>query len=197
LLNDALGSGFVTTEELDELAMSRNGMVLLAKNAHGELIGVATAMVMDEEAKAELAQKLADAGVRRANLLGSKVGQLKSSAVVEAARGKGIGLNLVHERLKRLKDLGCSSAIVLAWDSGSEHSSLGVLEAAGFKRVAELPEYWREPEGQETFDCIKCGRPCICTAVVLRRSLYDFAIQDEQSDGGRWLSGHRRGRELL
>jgi hypothetical protein len=35
-------------------------------------------------------------------------------------------------------------------DSGSNDSSLGVLDAAGFEQVATLPEFWREPQGQET-----------------------------------------------
>jgi ribosomal protein S18 acetylase RimI-like enzyme len=187
LLNDALGSGYVTPEELDELAKSPDGMVLLAKDSRDQLVGVGTAMVMAEETKAPLARKLADAGIRRANIIGSKVGLLKTAAVVPAARGRGIGLNLVYERLKRLKSLGCSTVLALAWVSGNEHTSLGVLRAAGFKRLGELPEYWREPDGQETFDCIKCGRPCVCTAVVLRRSLYDLNVHAEYDRSGRPL----------
>jgi len=185
LLNDALGSGFVTVDDLSQLAAADEGMVLLAKSPHGQVLGVGTAIVMSESDKEELTAKLEAAGVRRANLVGVKVGQVKTAAVVPAARGKGLGLNLVYERLSRLKALGCSTAIVLAWDSGSRQSSIGVLEAAGFSRVVDLPEFWREPEGQETFDCIRCGKPCVCTAVVMRRSLYDFEPRVSE-DNSRW-----------
>jgi ribosomal protein S18 acetylase RimI-like enzyme len=188
LLNDALGSGYVSPSELEELATSEDGMVLLARGARGQIVGIATAEVMSAPAKAELESKLASAGARRVHLAENKVGMLKSAAVIPTARGKGIGLSLVNDRLNRLKALECSSAVVLAWDSGGKHSSVGVLEAAGFKRVAELPEYWREPAGQETFDCVKCGRPCVCAAIVMRRSLYDLVPRNENGDRPTMLS---------
>jgi N-acetylglutamate synthase-like GNAT family acetyltransferase len=174
LLNDALGSGFVRVEDIQELCSSAEGIVLVAMDDSGKLEGVGTAVVMEESAKENLEQKLIVAGARRPNIVGTKVGLLQSAAVVPKSRGKGIGLRLVKERLSHLKEAGCLTAVVLAWDSGSVNSSIGVLEAAGFQRVAGIPEYWREPEGQETFDCITCGRPCVCTAIVMRRSLYDF-----------------------
>jgi ribosomal protein S18 acetylase RimI-like enzyme len=80
------------------------------------------------------------------------MGLLKSSAVVAHSRGQGIDQRKVNERITRLKKMGCAAAMVLAWDLGGPHSSLGVLEASGFQRVAELLRYWREPEGEETFD---------------------------------------------
>lgn len=175
LLNDALGSGFVKVEDMKELCSSSDGIVLLTTGETGGLEGVGTAEVMDESAKEALEQRLVAAGVRRPNLVGTEVGLLRSAAVIPARRGQGIGLRLVNERLSRLKKAGCVTAMVLAWDSGDAHSSLGVLQAAGFQRVVDIPAFWREPEGQETFDCIRCGRPCTCTAVVMRRTLYDFA----------------------
>ncbi|WP_324785181.1 GNAT family N-acetyltransferase [Streptomyces sp. H51] len=153
-------------------------MVLFATDDQGRLVDTSTAYVMTEVEKAELEQKLVDTGVVRPNVVGTRMGLLKSSAVVPRHRGQGIGLRMVIERLARLQRLGCAAAVVLAWDSGGRHSSLGVLEAAGFQRVAELPEYWREPEGAETFDCVKCEGPCECTAIVIRRSLYDFTPEE-------------------
>ncbi|MDT0379450.1 GNAT family N-acetyltransferase [Streptomyces sp. DSM 42041] len=174
LLNDSLGSGYVSMAEAEELTLTPEGVVLVAENEHGQLRGVGTAHVMEDPAKEDLERRLHSAGIRRPNLMGTKVGLLKSAAVVPRGRGQGIGLQLINRRLSRLKELGCSTAVVLAWDSGGVHSSTGVLESAGFQRVADLPEYWREPVGEETFDCLSCGRPCVCTAVLLRRSLYDF-----------------------
>jgi GNAT superfamily N-acetyltransferase len=185
LFNDALGSGFITVDSLEMLCSSPNGLVLVASGTHDELIGAATAYVLDEADKTDLEAKLLAADVRRPNIVGNKVGMLKSSAVVPAAAGRGVGLRLVNERLRYLHNLGCSMVVVLAWDSGTRHSSLGVLEAAGFSQVANLPEYWREPEGQETFDCIRCGRPCVCTAIVMRRSLYDLMAAAEPRKKGR------------
>lgn len=185
LLNDALGSGFIKVDDMKELCSSANGVVLLATGDNGGLEGVGTASVMDESTKEALEQKLVAAGVRRPNIGGTNVGLLQSAAVIPARRGQGIGLRLVNERLSRLKKAGCVTALVLAWDSGSANSSIGVLEAAGFQRVVDIPEYWREPEGLETFDCIRCGRPCICTAVVMRRSLYDFTEAGVPSPRGR------------
>lgn len=187
LLNDALGSGYVSTEDLQGLGESADGVVLLATDDEGRLAGAATASVMSETEKADLERKLVEAGVVRPNVSSPRMGLLKTAAVVPHSRGQGIGLRLVNERLARLKQLNCAAVMVLAWDSGSRHSSLGVLEAAGFERVAELPKYWREPEGQETFDCAKCEGPCECTAVVMRRSLYDFVPESA-------LTGTSRGR---
>jgi ribosomal protein S18 acetylase RimI-like enzyme len=179
LLNDALGSGVVTSEDLRALAASDEGAVLVATGSQHNIVGVATAMVLDDKSKAELEEHLSSAGIRRTNLNGSSVGILKSAAVIPEFRGQGVGLKLVNGRLSRLQRMGCSTAIAAAWDSGTHNSSVGVLESAGFERLAELKEYWREPAGQETFDCLKCGRPCLCSAIVMRRRLYDFVNPDE------------------
>lgn len=175
LLNDALGSGFVKLEELQDLSSAPDGWVLAAKGDNGRLQGVATASVMTDSAKQALKDKMLAAGARPSNLMDTKVGILKSIAVAPGSRRKGIGYRLVMEQLSRLNSTGCSSVVALSWESGSADSSLGVLEAAGFNRMATIREYWREPEGQETFDCIRCGQPCECTAIAVRRSLYDFS----------------------
>ncbi|MFD5063831.1 GNAT family N-acetyltransferase [Streptomyces sp. NPDC058394] len=185
LLNDSLGFGYLGEEELQEMALSPEGIVLVALNERRQIVGAATGLVMDGSAKEELEGQLNSAGARRVNLVGQTIGMLKSVAVLPRSRGQGIGLRLVNERLSRLKGMGCSAAVVLAWDSGSKSSSIGVLESAGFKRVASLAEYWRELEGQETFDCAKCGRPCVCSAIVLKRSLYDFEVVNESPSRGR------------
>ncbi|MEU3349181.1 hypothetical protein ABZ723_30165 [Streptomyces sp. NPDC006700] len=182
LLNDALGSGFVSIEHLRELCESDAGVVLFATDDQGRIEGISTAYVMAEAEKSDLEQKLAHAGVVRPNVVGTRMGMLKSSAVVPRRRGQGIGLRMVNQRLARLEEMGCAAAMVLAWDSGDRHSSFGVLEAAGFQRVAELRKFWREPEGEETFDCIKCQGPCECTAIVMRRSLYDFVPDESIAD---------------
>lgn len=174
LLNDALGSGFATRDEVARLAEADDAVVLLARGERNEVLGVATALVMDDAAKSDLHVELSRVGVRRVNFSEFRVGLLKSSAVLPSARGHGIGLGLLAERISWMRSKNCSVALALAWESGSEQSSIGVLEAAGFQRVAELPEYWREDAGQETFDCVRCGIPCTCTAILMSRSLYDF-----------------------
>jgi GNAT superfamily N-acetyltransferase len=191
LLNGALGTGFASRRGLVDLVQADDAVVLLARGGQSEVLGVATALVMDGTSKAGLRSALSRAGIRSVDFTQSTVGLLKSSAVLPTARGRGVGSRLLEERLAWMTSRNCSIALALAWHSGSEQSSIGVLEAAGFARVAELREYWREEEGHETFECVRCGVPCVCTAILMSRTLYDLTPSGDER--GRSRRSARRG----
>lgn len=169
-LNDYLGTGYVALDQLRARLESGLGILVCARHS-GALAGAATAEVLRPDETKRLREQLAAAGCRRVALEGHTAGVLKSSAVVPSMRGRGIGLALVRERLLILVQKGCTVAYTFAWDSGERESSQGVLEAAGFEFVVEIPHYWQEPSGAESFECVKCGTPCTCTAIVMRKSL--------------------------
>lgn len=179
LLNDNLGTGYVAADEVRKRLKTGQGALVCAKHSD-ELIGAATAEVLTAEEVAAMQKELVAAGCRRIGLEHHKVGVLRSSAVVSRMRRRGVGLRLVTERLLLLARESCTVAYTFAWDSGDEQSVRGVLEGAGFECVVSIDDYWQEPLGKETFECIKCGQPCTCTAVVMRRSLisYGHAPQD-------------------
>lgn len=173
LLNDNLGTGYVAADDLRNHLRAEQAVLVCAKRSR-ELVGAATAEVLTAGEAAALRDELTAAGCRRLSLGDHKVGVLRSSAVLASMRGRGVGLRLVQTRLLFLARLSCTVAYTFAWDSGEQHSSRGVLEGAGFEFVVAISNYWWEPPGEETFACIKCGQPCTCTALVMRRSLISY-----------------------
>lgn len=168
LLNTALGDGF-TADVLH--AMRAEDSILVRAESDGRLLGAATAHVLDDAARTRLSGRLATAGFPAPDLTGLRVGELKASAVVPAARGRGLGTALVQARLEFLRSVGCEYVTVASWVSTDPaHSSLGLLERAGFTRAARIRGFWSKGSFTE-FPCPDCGAACLCTAVILVKDL--------------------------
>jgi ribosomal protein S18 acetylase RimI-like enzyme len=168
LLNTALGDGF-TADVLR--TMRSDESILVRAESDGRLLGAATAHVLDDAALSRLAARLVKAGFPAPELAGFRAGELKASAVTPAARGRGIGTALMEARLDFLRDAGCSYVTVASWVSTDPaHSSLGMLERAGFEAIARIRGYWSKGSFTE-YPCPDCGAACICTAVVMVKKL--------------------------
>ncbi|HEX9088883.1 MAG TPA: GNAT family N-acetyltransferase [Arthrobacter sp.] len=164
LLNAALGDGF----SADTLrAVKADGGILVRAVEDGKLLGAATAHVLDEARISRLETRLLAAGVHDVALRGHRVGELKSAAVTRAARGRGIGTAMMQTRLAFLRSAGCRYVAVASWVSADPgHSSLRMLERAGFAPLATIRGYWAQGKFSE-FPCPDCALACICTAVIL------------------------------
>ncbi len=90
LLNESLGSGFIRPSDLAELTAGRGGVLIRARNRPGQLLGSATARLLDQDDVNALRDRMGSAGVV-ASLDGHQVGELKSIVVAPAARGMGLG----------------------------------------------------------------------------------------------------------
>ena len=62
----------------------------------------------------------------------------------------------------------CHDAVSASWVSADpQHSSLGMLERAGFAQVATIPAFWADDQQAAGYLCPLCGAGCICAAVIL------------------------------
>lgn len=172
LLNASLGEGFVVASDLTRLT-GDGGLLVRARGKRGKLQGVATARILTPALSDVLQDKLRPAG-SDASLTGHRIGELKSSAVAPAARCRGIGTQMLRARLAFLQGHGCRFAVVASWFSADAgHSSLGMLERAGFMQLATIPGYWADEQSAAGYACPDCGGRCRCTAIIMVLDLWN------------------------
>lgn len=164
LLNSYLGDGFVRPSELEQLTTGR-GVLVRALDGAGQLVGAATARVLNQRDLYAVQERLRRAGIR-ADLVGNLVGELKSAAVVPEARGLGIGSAMIRARMEFLAAQGCAMILCASWATAGR-SSQGLLEAAGFRQLAAIPGYWSDEQSTAGYLCPSCGTHCVCTAFVM------------------------------
>lgn len=167
LLNASLGEGFVSASDLAGLT-GGNGLLVRARGRRSQLIGAATARVLTPAQTVSLQDKLRAADSHGDVLAGHRIGELTSSSVIPSARGRGVGTQMLQARVAFLKNSGCRCAVVASWVSaGVGYSSLGMLERAGFTRLATVPGYWADEQRTVGYSCPDCGLHCRCTAVIM------------------------------
>ena len=167
LLNESLGSGFVRPVDLAELTAGRGGVLVRARNRPGQLLGAATARLLDREAVNALYDRLSRAGIE-AGWDGHRVGELKSIVVAPTARGMGLGTDMLAASIDFLKACGCRYVVSASWVSADpQQSSLGMLERAGFAQMATIPAFWADDQTAAGYLCPACGDKCVCAAIIL------------------------------
>ncbi|MCP2259799.1 Ribosomal protein S18 acetylase RimI [Streptoalloteichus tenebrarius] len=98
-------------------------------------------------------------------------GLLDLIAVDPAHRGHRVGKRLLDSLLGWLRGQGCRDVYVLHWPSFPGASSKPLLLSAGFTVVRSLPGYWSSDPMDAGSRCLRCGRPCHCTADLLHLPL--------------------------
>lgn len=172
LLNASLGAGFIAPSDLTGL--DGQGLLVRARGKRGQLLGAATARVLDQASISTLQDKLRSAGISDSGFGGYRIGEIKSSAVIPAARRRGIGTQMLTARLAFLKGHGCRYAVCAAWISADvENASIGMLEKAGFTHLAAIRGYWAGEQKSAGYGCPDCGRRCSCTAAIMVSDLQD------------------------
>jgi ribosomal protein S18 acetylase RimI-like enzyme len=166
LLNASLGDGYVDQAELADIADGVRGVLVRARAKRGQIIGAATARILTPAQAEDLQEQLPAAAA--GFLAGHRIGELKSSAVDPAARGHGIGTDMLRTRLAFLKASGCRYAVTASWVSADTgHASLGLLERAGLTVLATVPGFWAAGQAAAGYTCPDCGGRCRCTAVIM------------------------------
>jgi ribosomal protein S18 acetylase RimI-like enzyme len=174
LLNESLGSGFIRPSALAELTTEGGGVLIRARGRDGDLLGATTARVLDQKSHTALQDRLRLATVD-AGLEGRPVGELKSIVVAPAARGMGLGTVMLAASLDFLKAGGCRYVVSASWVSADpQHSSLGLLERAGFAQLATIPCFWADDQKDAGYLCPTCGPECVCAAIILVLPLDDW-----------------------
>ena len=154
LLNQELGDDCHKAEEIGDLMSSDVGTVLVA-HSEGQLVGVATGLILRrEDPEGWMLDELDPEDSEH-------VGLLQSVAVVPESRGLGIGTALAVQRMEALEDLGATVVIAFSWESGQAGRSRPVLERLGFKVFRGFENAW---DGQP---CPVCGNSCACGASLM------------------------------
>lgn len=82
-------------------------------------------------------------------------------------QGHGLGGRLSRLALDALTQQGAQAVITHSWKESPHNSSVRYLSRLGFEAVAEHPRYWYEVD----YTCVRCGSPCVCTAVEMALAL--------------------------
>lgn len=183
LLNESLGSNFIRPSALAELTLEGGGVLIRARSRDGNLLGAATARVLDQKSHTRLQDRLrlaaADAG-----LGGRRVGEIKSIVVAPGARGMGLGTIMLAACLDFLKAGGCRYVVSASWVSADpRHSSLGMFERAGFAQLATIPSYWADDQKVAGYLCPTCGPECVCAAIIVVLPLEDGPARAHPGQG--------------
>ncbi|MCX7713874.1 MAG: GNAT family N-acetyltransferase [Chthoniobacterales bacterium] len=161
IIESALGKNYLTKEELLEDWLRSTDSQLLGVFSETRIIGIRGHYLLKEGQKRQnFEQRLS----KLAHItLPQNLGFLAFSAVHPDFRGKGIGKHLLRMGMQWLFQQGCSCLAAVAWISNETPNSEILFQAAGFRMIAELPEWWREESMQRESQCPKCGMPpCKC-----------------------------------
>jgi ribosomal protein S18 acetylase RimI-like enzyme len=100
------------------------------------------------------------------------VGLLNAVVVDPEYRHKGIASILIESSISTFKTKRVKLIASELWKSPSGVVNAGKLfEKNQFKKVLEIKEYWKQESLREGFDCIACGFPCTCSAIIYVREL--------------------------
>ncbi len=87
----------------------------------------------------------------------------------------GLGTIMLAASLDFLKAGGCRYVVSASWVSADpQHSSLRLLERAGFAQQATIPRFWADDQKAAGYLCPTCGPECVCTAIILVLPLDDW-----------------------
>lgn len=161
-----LGENYIPSEDLLSYASHPEKYISLGSySSDGELLGVILANRLDEKEREKYNLTFQQNSVD-IMLPAYTTGLIKSVAVKQEYRQKGIGAELIKEAIERLKDMSCELILAVAWASGKPGSSPKILEKLSFKNILGVEEYWKEDSLKEGYSCPNCGKPpCRCKAL--------------------------------
>lgn len=164
--DEQLGKDYVQYDELVESTKNHASSIARFVSTGGKVVGFCTGTVVNTEDLPGLLRLSAD---RMPKVLGYRgaVGLIKSVAVSDAMRGRGVGSALVNAMLGDFETLGTPAVCAIAWRSDKGLNIGGILTRADFRPILELPEYWREDSLENDYKCPVCGEPpCQCSGVL-------------------------------
>ena len=104
------------------------------------------------------------------------IGVIDAVCVSSPYRGSGYGSMLTFNVLRRMSLHGVNRIEIVLKSAGMDDDGLPAepilgserfLYDLGFKKIAYIPEYWREDSISSSYDCLICHRrPDACTGVL-------------------------------
>lgn len=166
VFDECLGAGFVTGPELLDYMESP------VKAAVGVQGGKAIATGALYSSARELISSQPDDQAAALDALldlpPGPAGILKSVAVHQDSRRKGMAGELVRAIASQLTGMGAGSIVSLGWTDADGCHIQTALESAGFTAAGDITDYWRKDSLAHGYSCPSCGLPCLCTARIFR-----------------------------
>jgi ribosomal protein S18 acetylase RimI-like enzyme len=93
-----------------------------------------------------------------------RIGVIRTVAVADSRRGRGVGTRLAKAAIDRLRKLGATAIVTVGWADSNGCHIAGLVKALGFEELATLENYWKKDSTSKQYDCPTCGNPCKCQA---------------------------------
>jgi len=181
LLGAACGSGYMSDDELRSVAADDDSAIFIAHGPTG-LLGISIVAIADGAVRAQLTRSLSVLGSAENLPAEETVGWLRAVVVDPAVRGQGIGDQSVKAALEFLRQKRCRTTYAASWVSGTGQESDEMLTRNGFTSLGVISSYWSAVVDYRGF-CAVCGKPCRCSAIIMRRSIA-FTTGDGLDPGG-------------
>lgn len=165
LFEDVYGPGYFSEEDIRTYVQNNRDHLLSARR-QGELGGVIIVRRRTvDELRNDLRCPLQPLGLRNA-----MTGLFKSVAVRTDWQRSGIATALMEAVLSDLNDRNIEQHLSVAWVEGGESANAApLLQRFRFEARLGVRHYWFE-DSLEGHECVYCGRPCRCPALIFIRN---------------------------
>jgi ribosomal protein S18 acetylase RimI-like enzyme len=173
LLGDALGDFYVDLKTVEEAVSGADSRCIVAEGPQGEIMGAATFYIVNRSSFARFLPLGQEHLLERLRELrfNERVGLLRSIAVRQDYRDRGIATSLMDNGIEWCEDEDATVMLTVAWAPADGCHLCGVLTAARFTEVMRIANYWTEDSQQQSYDCPVCGAVCQCGAIIFKREL--------------------------
>lgn len=164
LSDEVIGPGYYFRENLlESLEKSKKGentASLVLVGDHGEVLGFRLTYPPSDWLK-EKREDQVRPDLWKVNP--DSVAYFKTIFISPKLKGQGWGSKLSMASIEKLRHMGAKAVLCHSWKESPNNSSMRYLEKIGFQSLVEYPEYWKEVD----YHCVRCGKPCLCTATEL------------------------------
>lgn len=164
IAENQLGKSYISDEDF-----TNNKNMVLRASIGNETVGFSIVTLLAKDEFATELKQIADSEHRSIGHA-EVVGLIKSVAVAESYKQRGIGDTIIKASMDELILSGANILVMVGWKSklGTNIESLALLN--GFRPVCELSKYWSEDSVIKKYSCPVCGKPpCACSAVIFTK----------------------------
>ncbi|MCE7056900.1 GNAT family N-acetyltransferase [Algoriphagus sp. AGSA1] len=99
------------------------------------------------------------------------IGVIKTIAVLDSQKGKGVGSSLLSNVQEILKQRNIHSVICIGWRSEVGVNIEGLMKLNRFIFFKEIKNFWTIDSKEKGYLCVDCGNPCSCSAMIYSKAL--------------------------
>ncbi len=162
--DEQFGEGYITQKYIREYINSENHKVYMALSEKN-LIGfyfMQICSIKKLTAQTKVENKIIEKTLHNYE----PVAFIEHTAVKKQLTGKGIGNEIIKFQIEESKKIA-KSIFRISWKSSNGTHIESILKKNYFKKVIEIPDYWKEDSIKKAYKCAVCGNPpCRCSAVI-------------------------------